>query len=96
MRLCGGVQIRCGDPRAQQGLSRFLATVDTGRGQQGIQSFLDQYLDCMITCGQGVGEMVLDPQARPLPLCCALTPPWWKFGRGNPLGFPSVRAGKRG
>lgn len=64
VRLCGGVQIRCGDPRAQQGLSRFLATVDTGRGQQGIQSFLDQYLDCMITCGQGVGEMVLDPQGK--------------------------------
>ena len=40
VRLCGGVQIRCRDSRAQQGLSRFLATVDTGRGQQGIQSFL--------------------------------------------------------
>ena len=30
----------------------------TGRGQRGIQSFLDCYLDCLLTCGRAVGEIV--------------------------------------
>lgn len=88
VRLCGGVQIRCGDPRAQQGLSRFLATVDTGRGQQGIQSFLDQYLDCMITCGQGVGEMVLDPQGKTIAAVLCADPALVEIWEGeSPLDF---------
>ena len=88
VRLCGGVQIRCGDPRAQQGLSRFLATVDTGRGQQGIQSFLDQYLDCMITCGQGVGEMVLDPQGKSIAAVLCAAPALVEIREGDsPLDF---------
>lgn len=88
VRLCGGVQIRCGDPRAQHGLSRFLATVDTGRGQQGIQSFLDQYLDCMITCGQGVGEMVLDPQGKSIAAVLCADPALVEIREGDsPLDF---------
>ena len=88
VRLCGGVQIRCGDPRAQQGLSRFFATVDTGRGQQGIQSFLDQYLDCMITCGQGVGEMVLDPQGKSIAAVLCADPALVEIREGDsPLDF---------
>lgn len=88
VRLCGGVQIRCGDPRAQQGLSRFLATVDSGRGQQGIQSFLDQYPDCMITCGQGVGEMVLDPQGKTIAAVLCADPALVEIREGeSPLDF---------
>lgn len=33
VRLCGGVQVRCGAGAAQAGLERFLQEVDTGRGQ---------------------------------------------------------------
>lgn len=88
VRLCGGVQIRCRDSRAQQGLSRFLATVDTSRGQQGIQSFLDQYLDCMITCGQGVGEMVLDPQGKSIAAVLCADPALVEIREGDsPLDF---------
>lgn len=58
IRLCGGVKVICGDRRAQEELERFLKTVTTGRGQRGIQSFLDGYLDSMLTCGRGVGEIV--------------------------------------
>ncbi len=88
VRLCGGVQIRCADTRAQQGLSRFLATVDTGRGQQGIQSFLDQYLDCMITCGQGVGEIVLDPQGKSIAALLCADPALVEIREGDsPLDF---------
>ena len=88
VRLCSGVQIRCADTRAQQGLSRFLATVDTGRGQQGIQSFLDQYLDCMITCGQGVGEIVLDPQGKSIAALLCADPALVEIREGDsPLDF---------
>ena len=61
VRLCGGVNVLC-CPEGQAGLKRFLETVPTGRGQMGIQSFLDCYLDSMLVCGRGVGEMVLDPK----------------------------------
>ena len=64
LRLCGGVSVRCGDQQAQQGLERFLREVNTGRGQQGIHGFLDQYLDSMLMFGQGVGEMVLTRDGR--------------------------------
>ena len=83
VRLCGGVQVRCGAVEAQAGLYRFLREVDTGRGQRGLQSFLDQYLDSMLTCGQGVGEMVLDREGGTLPPCCAPTPDRSRSGRGK-------------
>ena len=72
IRLAGGVAVKCGEPAAQAGLERFLRTVPTGRGQRGIQSFLDCYLDSMLTCGRGVGELVLDCQGREIAaLLCA-------------------------
>ncbi|MEG0765767.1 MAG: serine/threonine protein phosphatase, partial [Pseudoflavonifractor sp.] len=64
IRLAGGVIVKSEDEHAQAGLDRFLQTVDTGRGQRGIQSFLDCYLDSMLTCGRAVGELVLDPRRR--------------------------------
>ncbi len=64
IRLCGGVSAVCEDKRAQAELDHFLKTVPTGRGQRGIQSFLDGYLDCMLTCGRAVGEIVPDREGR--------------------------------
>ncbi|MGI5935768.1 MAG: phage portal protein [Oscillospiraceae bacterium] len=58
IRLVGGFSVKCGDERAQAELSEFLRTVNAGRGQRGINSFLDSYLDSMITCGRAVGEIV--------------------------------------
>lgn len=60
IRLSGGVKVTCRDRKAQEGLDWFLRHVDTGRGQRGIQSFLDCYLDSMLTCGRAVGEIVPD------------------------------------
>lgn len=60
IRLAGGAKVLCRDSRAQDGLDTFLRTVDTGRGQRGLQSFLDCYLDSMLTCGRAVGELVLN------------------------------------
>ena len=47
VRLCGGVRVQV--PEGQRELERFLETVNTGWGQRGLQSFLDQYLDSMLT-----------------------------------------------
>ena len=60
IRLAGGPVVQCGDRRGQGELERFLRTVSTGRGQRGIQSFLDCYLDSMLSCGRAVGEIFLN------------------------------------
>lgn len=59
IRLTGGFSVLCPDnARAQRELEYFLRTVETGRSQRGIQSFMDSYLDGMLTCGRAVGEIV--------------------------------------
>ncbi len=58
IRLCGGVSAECEDPQADRELKRFLERVDVGRGQAGINAFLDQYMDSMLVFGQAVGEIV--------------------------------------
>ena len=88
VRLCGGVVVRCSDPKAQGEMARFLAQVDTGRGQMGFQSFLDQYLDSMFTCGQGVGEMVLSPDGRDIAALLCADPGQIELREGDtPLDF---------
>ena len=58
IRLAGGVSARCADPAAQRELETFLRTVAVGRGQFGINAFVDAYLDSLLTCGRAVGEIV--------------------------------------
>ena len=58
IRLAGGVDVRCGEERAEAALREFLRTVPVGRGQYGINVFLDCYLDSLLTCGRAVGEIV--------------------------------------
>lgn len=64
IRLCGGVTAACTDKEAEAGLRGFLERIPTGRGQRGINAFLDQYLDSMLVFGQGVGEIVLTSDGR--------------------------------
>lgn len=58
IRLTGGLRVTCTDPAAEKALGEFLRTVRTGRGQVGINSFLDGYLDSLLTCGCAVGEIL--------------------------------------
>lgn len=58
VRLCGGFHVESRDKAAERALQHFLDTVPTGRGQQGLQSFLDGYLDSMLTCGMAIGEII--------------------------------------
>lgn len=58
IRMTGGVRATCQDATAQRQLQTFLRTVPTGRGQQGINAFLDCYLDSLLVCGRAIGEIV--------------------------------------
>ena len=58
IRMTGGAQARCGDAGAEMELAEFLRTMPVGRGQFGLNAFLDCYLDSLLTCGQAVGEIV--------------------------------------
>ena len=60
IRLTGGFTVVCDDKKAQAELQRFVKTVPVGRAQVGLDAFLAQYLDSMITCGRAVGEIVTD------------------------------------
>ena len=64
IRLCGGVTAACDDPEAERDLRQFLEQVNVGRGQRGVNAFLDQYLDSMLVCGQAVGEIVPTADGR--------------------------------
>ena len=88
VRLCGGMRAVCRDAEAQEGLDRFLRTVNVGRGQRGIQSFLDQYLDSMLVCGRAVGEIVPAADGRGIAavLCADAERIEIKEG-GSPLDF---------
>ena len=70
IRLTGGFEVRCADKGAERDLAEFLRNVNTGRGQRGIQSFVDMYLDSMLTCGRAVGEMVLDRDRQLAAVLC--------------------------
>ena len=58
IRMVGGVTAACGGGAAEQALGAFLLTVPVGRGQAGINAFLDTYLDSLLVCGRAVGEIV--------------------------------------
>ena len=58
IRMTGGVTATCGDKEAERELREFLRTVAVGRGQFGINAFLDTYMDSLLVCGQAVGEIV--------------------------------------
>jgi len=70
IRLTGGVTASCPDKTAEAGLREFLETVPTGRGQRGINSFVDCYLDSLITCGRAVGEIVTRGRSGIAALLC--------------------------
>ena len=94
VRLCGGVGVKCADPKAQAGLEEFFRTVDTGWGQRGIQSFLDRYLDDLFTCGHGLGEIVLDPEGKEIVALLCADPEQVEVRIGDsPLDFTLCRAG---
>lgn len=59
VRLSGGFGVECVNAQSQKKLEQFLSDVNCGRGQRGIGSFLDGYMDSLLTYGRAVGEMVV-------------------------------------
>ena len=89
VRLAGGVKVSCRESAAQEGLDWFLQHVNTGRGQRGIQSFLDGYLDSMLTFGRAVGEIVPDRRGREIAAVLCGNPADVEIREGeSPLEFP--------
>ena len=88
IRLTGGVSVSCSDKRAERELQEFLRTVDIGRGQRGVNAFLESYLDSMLVCGRAVGEIVPSRDGREIAalLCAKVEQVEIKEG-SNPLEF---------
>ena len=59
IRLSAGFDVRCPSVQNTAQLQQFLKTVNCGRGQRGIDSFLSAYLDSLLVYGRAVGEMVV-------------------------------------
>lgn len=59
IRLSAGFDVRCPSAQNTAQLQQFLKTVNCGRGQRGIDSFLSAYLDSLLVYGRAVGEMVV-------------------------------------
>ena len=49
VRLSGGFEVRCPEEGTSRKLQHFLRTLNCGRGQWGIDSFLSAYLDSLLT-----------------------------------------------
>lgn len=60
VRLMGGFELECGDDRIDEDMNRFLSTVNVGGNQCGIQSFVDNFMNQLLTYGTAIGEMVAD------------------------------------
>jgi hypothetical protein len=60
VRLTGGFTVCCTDMRRQELLDDFVKNVRVGASRQGLRQFVTTYLDCLLTYGNAVGEMVLD------------------------------------
>lgn len=58
VRLTGTFKVKCNDRSAQKMLEEFLTTVKVGASSTGIDAFITQYLDRLLTWGTAVAEIV--------------------------------------
>lgn len=58
-RLIGEFQVSCKDPDAQEGLRKFLDSVQVNAAGYGASEFISVYLEELLTFGNAVGEMVV-------------------------------------
>ncbi len=59
VRLTGGFKVVCSDERYQNLIDNFVNNVRVGLSGVSLQSFIDSYLDSLITYGNAAGEIVL-------------------------------------
>ena len=59
VRLTGGFKVICSDERYQKLIDDFVNGVRVGLSGVSLQSFIDSYLDSLITYGNAAGEIIL-------------------------------------
>lgn len=60
VRLMGGFRFETDDESLSNAMNEFFACVNVGGNQQGIQSFVDSYVEQLLTYGTAVGEIIAD------------------------------------
>lgn len=60
IRLVGGFQVSCENPQAQEALDEFIKNIRVNSISCGVESFLAEYLEQLLTYGTAIGEIVLD------------------------------------
>lgn len=62
VRLMGGFELDCKNEKINDEMNKFLSCVNVGGNQQGIQSFVDNFMNQLLTYGSAIGEIVADEQ----------------------------------
>ena len=60
VRLMGGFRFETDNESLSNAMNEFFACVNVGGNQQGIQSFVDSYVEQLLTYGTAVGEIIAD------------------------------------
>lgn len=60
IRLMGGFKFETGNKKLDAQMNEFFEQINVGGNQLGIQSFVDNYLDQLLTYGTAIGEMLAD------------------------------------
>ena len=64
IRLTGDFRLKCSDKRLQEELDDFVSNVKVGVSGQSLYSFVDCYLDSLLTYGKAVGEILIDADTK--------------------------------
>ena len=86
VRLAGGFKVVCSEEKYQALLDEFISGVKIGLSGTGLQSFIDSYLDSLITYGNAAGEIVISGDGEGIAGLCNLSPERIEVKEGkNPL-----------
>lgn len=64
IRLTGSYSVIASDPSVQKQLDAFVQQIPCDFSSQGLQSFTDRFLDSLLTCGNALGELLVDSRRR--------------------------------
>ena len=80
VRLTGSYTVAASDQTVQKQLDTFVQKVPCDSSGQSLQSFTDRFLDSLLTCGNALGEILVDSRSHCITgLHCAE----WFFGAAS-------------
>lgn len=74
IRLTGGFKVACEDEKLQKQLEQFCACVPVGLASVSLGSFLEEYLDSLLTYGKAVGEILINDRTGDIVGLCTADP----------------------